>query len=60
MANPLHFLKINQIAAVLVCPVDKMSDEWLARTKAQLAPEFSYVDCKGNDPDNAGVFLRRK
>jgi len=59
MTDPLLFLQSNHIAAVLVWPDDKMSDEWLAKMRTQLGPEFIYNDCKGDDPNNAGVFLRR-
>lgn len=61
MPDPLLFLKANDIAAILVWPGDKMSDDWLAKMKTQLAPDFLYYDCKGTDPDspdNAGVFIR--
>jgi uncharacterized membrane protein YkgB len=57
--DPLGFLASNDIAAVLIWPGDKLSDDFVAQLKKQLAPTYQYEDCRGGGPDNAGVFLRR-
>ena len=57
--EPLTFLEANDISAVLVWPGDKMSNEWLDKMKAQLDPEYTYFDCRGDGTDNAGMFLKR-
>ena len=59
MEQPLPFLRGNGIAAVLIAPEDKISDDVLARLRAALAPDYRYVDCKGDGPANAGIFLAR-
>jgi hypothetical protein len=57
MEQPLPFLRGNGIAAVLIAPEDKISDEVLAKLKQSIGPDYRYVDCKGDGPANAGVFL---
>jgi hypothetical protein len=59
MAKPLAFLQANGIAAVLIAPEDKITDARLAQLKQSLAPDYDYVDCKADQPNNAGVFLLR-
>jgi hypothetical protein len=59
MPDPLGFLLGHDIAAAVVWPDDQIPDARLAALKAQLAPPYDYVDCKGDGPNNAGVFLRR-
>ena len=56
---PLTFLEANDITAVLVWPDDKISNDWLDKMKAQLDPEYTYFDCRGDGTDNAGLFLKR-
>lgn len=58
MAAPLSFLAVNKIAAVMVWPDDHIPDAWLSGMKTTLAPDFTYVDCKGSGANNAGIFLR--
>lgn len=59
LADPLAFLQDNEIAAVLVWPNDKMSSEWLNKITRQLAPAYTYIDCKIKGGDNAGVFVQK-
>jgi hypothetical protein len=56
---PLAFLQVSDISAVLVWPDDKISTGWLDKMKAQLDPEYTYFDCKGDGPENAGLFLKK-
>jgi hypothetical protein len=58
-ADPLGFLTGNSIQAVVIWPDDKISDNLLATLKTKLAPNYVYVDCRGDGSDNAGVFLRQ-
>jgi hypothetical protein len=57
MADPMPFLDLNKIAAIMVWPDDHIPDDWLAGMKKTLAPNFTYVDCK-QGADNAGIFFR--
>jgi hypothetical protein len=59
MADRLQFLQTNQITGVLVWPDDDLSDDFLTALKKELQPAYDYVDCKGDGPKNAGVFLLR-
>lgn len=62
MADPLPFLRSNDIAAILIYPEDDeaicIPDDRLAKFKEQLAPDYYYIDCRDAGPHNAGVFLR--
>jgi hypothetical protein len=58
MPEPLKFLKSGDIAAIVVWPDDKIPDGWLATMKTTLASDYTYIDCKGEGADNAGIFLR--
>ncbi len=58
MASPLAFLRANDIAAVLIWPEDKISDQLLQQFQSQIGSDYFYIDCKQNGPNNAGVFLR--
>jgi hypothetical protein len=58
MADPLRFLLENDITGVVIWPDDKIPDPLLARLTSALAPDYRYVDCRGQGADNAGVFLR--
>ena len=57
--DPLGFLTANAIDAVIIWPGDKLSDDFVAQLKTQLAPTYQYEDCRQGGADNAGVFLRR-
>jgi hypothetical protein len=57
-ANPLAFLRSNDIAAVMIWPEDAIPDDLVQKLKDQLALDYDYVDCKGDGPNNAGLFLR--
>jgi len=59
MTGRLQFLHDNQIAGVLIWPDDDLSDDYLANLRKELEPTYEYIDCKGNGPNNAGVFLLR-
>jgi len=62
MTDPLPFLRVNDIAAVMIFPdeqpKDSIADDVLAKLKTQLAPDYFYVDCRETGEHNAGVFLR--
>jgi hypothetical protein len=62
MADPLGFLRSNNITAVMVYPEDKIPDDVLHRIEGHLQDDYYYVDCKGTDPgfpNNAGVFVKK-
>jgi hypothetical protein len=59
MADPLAFVRNNDIAAVLIWPEDAISDDLLQQFQDRLGSDYYYIDCKGDGPNNAGVFLRR-
>ncbi len=55
-ANPLLFLRIHDISAVVIHPEDQISNDILAMLKSKLAPYYEYIDChRGNV--NVGVFI---
>ncbi|HEX4141830.1 MAG TPA: DUF2298 domain-containing protein [Candidatus Methylacidiphilales bacterium] len=58
LADPMAFLQLNKIAAILVWPDDHITPDNLAALKKTLEPTYAYIDCKGDGGDNAGVFLR--
>ncbi len=58
MPDPLGFLRSNDIAAVMIYPDDTIPDKLVQQFRTQLAPDYYYVDCKGDGPNNAGIFLR--
>jgi hypothetical protein len=57
MTDRLHFLQSNNIIGVIIWPDDDISDDFLTKLRAELAPTYDYVDCKGSGTKNAGVFL---
>jgi uncharacterized membrane protein len=59
MASPLPFLRSNNIAAVLIWPGDTISDSLLQKFQARIGSDYFYIDCKGDGPNNAGVFMRQ-
>jgi hypothetical protein len=59
LPDPLGFLLGHDIAAVVIWPDDQIPDAQLATFKQQLGAQYDYTDCKGDGPNNAGVFLRR-
>ena len=58
LPDPMGFLQLNHIAAILVWPDDHITPDQLEALKKSLAPAYAYIDCKGDGGDNAGVFLR--
>ncbi len=58
MADPLSFLRSNDIAAVMIFPDDIIPDNLVQKFKDQLKSDYFYIDCKGDGPNNAGVFVR--
>ena len=58
IANPLAFLRSNDISAVLIWPQDQIPDTILQQLQSQLSSDYYYIDCKGDQPDNAGLFIR--
>jgi hypothetical protein len=59
MISPLPFLHSNNIGAVLIWPEDNISDELLQKFQQQIGSEYFYVNCKVDQPNNAGVFIRQ-
>jgi hypothetical protein len=59
IADPLSFLRGYNIDAVMIWPEDQISDQLLHQFQTQLHPDFFYIDCKMDGPDNAGVFIRQ-
>ena len=59
MTDPLPFLRANDVAAVVIWPEDKIPDAILKQIKTEISSEYYYIDCKADEPDNAGVFLRQ-
>jgi hypothetical protein len=59
MPNPLVFLRANNISAVMIWPEDNIPDSILQQFQNQLGPEFFYIDCKLDGPNNAGLFIRQ-
>ena len=58
MADPLAFLRSNDIAAVMIWPEDAIPDNIVQQLQGQLGSDYFYIDCKGDGPNNAGIFLR--
>jgi hypothetical protein len=59
MANPLPFLRANNIGAVLIWQEDNISDDQLQKFQQQIGSDYYYVNCKVDQPNNAGVFIRQ-
>jgi hypothetical protein len=59
MDNPLPFLLSNNISAVLIWPEDAISDSLLQKFQQQIGSSYFYINCKMDEPVNAGVFVRR-
>ena len=57
MDKPLDFLRLNNIAAVVIYPDDEIPDDILQKLQTQIGPEYYYIDCKGDGSKNAGVFM---
>jgi hypothetical protein len=55
--DPLGFLTSHSIAAVVIWPDDNIPDDLVGTLKGQLAPYYNYIDCRGEGPNNAGVFM---
>ena len=60
MTDRLDFLRSKQITGVLIWPGDTISDDALASLKKDLAPDYDYIDAKGEGPNNAGVFVKKR
>ena len=58
MTSPLPFLLSNNIDAVLIWHEDGISDALLQQLQQQIGSEYFYINCRGNSPDNSGVFIR--
>jgi hypothetical protein len=59
MTSPLPFLRSNNIAAVMIWPEDAIPDSILQQIQTEIGSEYFYIDCKMNEPNNAGVFMRQ-
>jgi hypothetical protein len=60
MPDRLEFLRNKNITGVLIWPGDKITDDALAALKKDLAPDYDYLDCKGEGANNAGVFVKKR
>ena len=60
LPDRLEFLRSKNITGVLIWPGDNISDAALAALKTDLAPDYDYIDCKGQGPANAGVFVKKQ
>jgi hypothetical protein len=58
MTTPLPFLRTNDIAAVLIWPDDKISDQLLQQFQNEIGSDYYYINCKLDGANNAGVFMR--
>ncbi len=54
----MGFLQLNNIASLLIWPDDHIPNDQLDALKKTLTPTYTYIDCKGEGADTAGVFLR--
>ena len=59
MDDPLPFLRSNSIAAVLIWPEDNISDAILQKIQQDIGSDYFYINCKMDEPNNAGVFVRQ-
>jgi hypothetical protein len=68
LANPLVFLRQNNIAAVVINPDDNLHPPFLAKLRAQLAPYYTFEEANDRNPEDtahdinpgdpaAGVFV---
>lgn len=58
--DPLLYLRLRNIAAVVIWPDDDIKDDVLEKLKQQLAPSYQYEDLRDVDnhnPPNCGIFL---
>ena len=60
MIDRLAFLRSKQITGVIIWPADEISDDALTALRQELAPDYEYVDGKGDGEHNAGVFLLKQ
>jgi hypothetical protein len=60
MTDRLEFLRNKNITGVLIWPGDNITDDALAKLKQDLAPDYDYIDCKGEGSANAGVFVKKR
>jgi hypothetical protein len=63
LPNPLDFLLTKSIWMVVIWPDQAIAPAVVEALKPQLAPAYTYIDCRGLNPDpkapQAGVFLYR-
>ncbi len=63
LADPLQFLRNNNISMVVIWPDDHDDPAVVAKLQQQLAPDYIYEDCRGFKPapdaPQAGVFTSR-
>jgi hypothetical protein len=55
--NPLLFLRTHDIAAVVIYPLDHISDQVVTSLKKQLSPYYEYVDFSDPGSVNSGIFI---
>ena len=62
--DPLLYLLSNNIAMLVVWPDDNIAPDVIASLQKKLAPAYTYIDCRGLQPDpkalQAGVFVYRQ
>jgi len=59
LPDPLRFLRLRNIAALVIWPGDNISDSTLNQLKFQLAPAYEYCDYRDGGAENTGVFVYR-
>ncbi len=58
--NPLLFLRLHEIAAVVIWPDDGIKDDVVNKLKQELAPSYQYEDLReegDTSSNNCGIFL---
>ena len=63
LKDPLNFLLTRNIYLISIWPDDVLSPETVAALQKQLAPAYTYIDCRGINPPptdhQAGIFVYR-
>ncbi|MCE0498024.1 MAG: hypothetical protein LV481_08785 [Methylacidiphilales bacterium] len=59
LLDPLRFLRLRNITALVIWPDDHIPDNTLNQLKIQLAPAYEYCNYRDDGGENAGVFVYR-
>ena len=52
-------MRANNIAAILIWPEDNIPDAVLQKMEQEIGSDYSYINCKMDEPNNSGVFVRQ-